>query len=201
MNEQQTVWTGALNAAISGLLAHGVPGEQPWCYPEDAHKLASAVADDALKAYRAKFPDSPASSPEWTGHARVELMGHRSYLGRIREVERYGAHLGEVQELLPSGEYGATHQFGGKSVYEIQHVALEDALKGLRGDRCRHCAGKHCYAHVLVQWGHPAWEDSEVPVLCGECKAAGKGEATGEGEEKADADLPFDEQGTTEAAQ
>ncbi len=177
MNEnEKRLWWQAYLAALTGMYAYGHAGE---IYSIDGADTAAAKAADlALARYQSFGPDSPASEPEWTGHARVELMGHRTYRGRIREVERYGAKMCEVQELLPSGEYGEVHLFGGKSVYAIRNLSLEEVLKELRPTRCRTCSSKGCWTNVEVAWGHPAWADATALVLCEKCKA--KGETTGE---------------------
>jgi len=107
--------------------------------------------------------------PPWTGHGRVELMGHRSYLGRIREVDRYGSRMGEVQELLPSGEYGETHVFGGKSVYEIQTLSLDAALAEVRPVKLCYC-GTCGRSSRQVPWGDPNY-DACADEICERCKA------------------------------
>ena len=164
------LWWEAYKAALTGRLAY--------CSSEDgfSHKEASddamRAADMALHDYHtACAPDEPnQADPPWTGHARVELMGHRSYLGRIREIDRYGSRLGEVQELLASGEYGETHLFGGKSVYEIREVSLEVALVALRPERHVYCGANNCGAYIQLKWGDADY--GEDRPFCGNCKAA-----------------------------
>lgn len=127
---------------------------------------AERIADSLERVTEPRTATRP--SEDWTGHARVELLGHRSYLGRIREVQRYGSQLVEVQELLASGEYGETHTFGGKSVYEIREVSLEEALKSLRPEKSLNCWT--CGTRIRkLQWGDPEYADPPRET-CDECK-------------------------------
>jgi hypothetical protein len=197
LNENERWWQAYL-AALAGSYA---------C--EDQDSLPASAAGDAIRAANMAVEDyrehcgnnSSASEPDWTGHARVELLGHRSYLGRIREVERYGAHMGEVQELLASGEYGDVHTFGGKAIHTLTPVTLEEALRELRPIRYPTCAAKGCWESVKLAWGQPGYDDP-IDVYCEKCKAEGKDKAEGkaEGESQGEAELPFDGE-STEAAE
>lgn len=218
MNEQEI----RFRAYLAALTAWAAVADS-----DDADKWAAQNAEKAVARFREA---SSSEAAPWTGHARVELLGHRSYLGRIREVERYGAHMGEVQELLPSGEYGDVHQFGGKGVYEIRSVSLEDALKELRPPKRLQC--HTCGLSIrTLNWGDadylapPRETCAECNTDCRKCQRFDRDlwkceltlpavherkrgaacesfqEGKNGGEPQEEAELPFDGQGTTEAAQ
>jgi len=164
MNDQDRAWWQAYLAALTGVLAN--PDNANW----DSERMCSACYEYANRSEElaAKRGESASYDPPWTGHGRVELLGHRSYLGRIREVDRYGSRLGEVQELLASGEYGESHLFGGKSVYEIRTVSLEDALKELRPTKFVRC--ERCRTDLrTVAYGEPGWAEESKPERCSNC--------------------------------
>jgi hypothetical protein len=178
MNEDRRLWWEAYKAALAGFC------HRPALHIDDAMNYCIDAADMAIRALAIKYEDP--LDPPWTGHARVELMGHRSYLGRIREIEAYGTRLGEVEELLPSGEYGDVHQFGGKSVYVIQPIQLEAALKELRPTRHIYCFG--CSNHEFsLNWGEPLYDSPDPIMYCDQCKETGEDKEEPEG-----TDLPFD---------
>lgn len=161
----QQLWCQAYLAAMTGLHAYSVMGEcRSGLECKDVDALASESADLAVKRLSEVAPNDP----PWTGHARVELLGHRSYLGRIREIDRYGSRLGEVAPLNADGSYGEPIPFGGRSIYTITPVTLDDALKVLRPDKSLSC---HDCGHRLrtLQWGDAEYSDPPR-VVCDECK-------------------------------
>ena len=160
-------WWQAYCASVTGL--HAFRTDSGGLEPDAVSKIAVESADRAVEDHTKRVEAySAQADPPWTGHARVELMGHRSYLGRIREIDRYGSRLGEVQVLLASGEYGSIIPFGGKSIYTITPIALEDALKELRPDKSLCCYG--CGRRIRkLQWGETEYSDPPC-VTCNECK-------------------------------
>ena len=61
---------------------------------------------------------------EW---ARVEIFGHRQHVGRIAEVERFGAKMLRID--VPTLEPGVftTHFYGGSSIFSITPTTPEAA--------------------------------------------------------------------------
>lgn len=57
--------------------------------------------------------------------AVVELMGHVRIAGRLSEVEKFGAKMGQLD--IPKGDGFYTRLFGGPSVYSITLVTEEVA--------------------------------------------------------------------------
>lgn len=53
-----------------------------------------------------------APPPTW---ALVEIFGHRSHYGEIREVEAFGAKLLEVVDV----DTGKTHRYGGAAIFSL----------------------------------------------------------------------------------
>jgi hypothetical protein len=133
---------------------------------------ATEWAKDALRAFKTYCADDALLAEAmgrtenecpWTGHARVDLFGHISYVGRIREVRRFGADLGEVQELNPDGTYGKVHPFGGKALHHMDAMTLDEALEEIRqaAQRWEYCT--NCKRGFFSYPGGP--------TLCKECRA------------------------------
>lgn len=58
----------------------------------------------------------------------IELLGHRSHVGRVSEVECYGATFAQVEALQPSGVF-TTHLYGSKAIYSVTELSEEAARK------------------------------------------------------------------------
>ena len=58
---------------------------------------------------------SPAAAPVHPAYALVEIFGHRSHYGEIREVEAFGAKLLEVIDV----DTGKLHRYGGASIFSL----------------------------------------------------------------------------------
>lgn len=161
-------WWQAYCASVTGL--HAFRLDSGGLEPDAVSKIAVESADRAVEDYTKHVEAySAQADPTWTGHSRVELMGHRSYLGRIREIDRYGSRLGEVQELLASGEYGETHLWGGRALHTLTPITLDAALGELRD--VRRYVQCECCSTVFddVKWGHPLFD--EPHPICAHCVA------------------------------
>lgn len=56
---------------------------------------------------------------EW---AKVEIFGHRQHVGRISEVERFGAKMLRIDEPTADPEVFTTHFYGGAAVFSVALV-------------------------------------------------------------------------------
>ena len=73
---------------------------------------------------------SPATVVQPT-YALVEIFGHRSHYGEIREVEAFGAKLLEVSDV----DTGKTHRYGGASIFSLtllSQAEMDEHLAGIR---------------------------------------------------------------------
>jgi hypothetical protein len=158
------VWWEAYKAALTGIATNRFTTLEGGC------ELAAQFALEAAKAYeRVCGTASDRLQPEWTGVSRIELMGHRSYLGRVREIELYGCRIGEVQELNVDGTYGKIHQFGGRALHTSSPMTEAEALAELRPERTVWCA--NCSNKVGVfNWGAPEYQAKRL--ICDKCKAS-----------------------------
>lgn len=161
------VWREAYNATLAGLVAHD-PDHVGLSY-NTAREIARHTADDALEEYHERFgSQSEEAEPAWQGHAKLSQFGHAEYVGRIREVDVFGACLGEIQEINPDGTYGAVHQFHGKSVYRLDKISLEEALLEVNPPNEAYC--DKCHRYVEIEYGDPQY-NAEKP-LCATCREA-----------------------------
>ncbi|ODP39289.1 hypothetical protein [Sphingomonas turrisvirgatae] len=69
--------------------------------------------------------DTPLPAGEY---AIVEVLGHRTIIGRVEEVERFGAKLMSIQPLF-NGELLAAVMIGGSSIYQFTPCTAEVAMK------------------------------------------------------------------------
>lgn len=68
--------------------------------------------------------DTPLPAEEW---ARVEIFGHRQHVGRIAEVERFGAKMLRIDVPTHDPAVFATHFYGGSSIFSITPTTEEAA--------------------------------------------------------------------------
>ena len=61
---------------------------------------------------------------EW---AVVEVFGHRSHAGMIREVERFGTKMLRIDVPGEGDSIFATHFYGGAAIFSIRHCTEEYA--------------------------------------------------------------------------
>lgn len=61
-------------------------------------------------------------------YAIVEILGHRTIIGRVEEVERFGAKLMSIQPLF-NGELLPAVMIGGSSIYQFTPCTAEVAMK------------------------------------------------------------------------
>lgn len=61
-------------------------------------------------------------------YAIVEVMGHRTIIGRVAEVERFGAKLLSIEPLF-NGELLPAIMVGGSSLYQFTPCSAEVALR------------------------------------------------------------------------
>ena len=64
---------------------------------------------------------SPAATAQ-PAYALVEIFGHRSHYGEIREVEAFGAKLLEVMDVDTS----KTHRYGGASIFSLTMLSQSE---------------------------------------------------------------------------
>ncbi len=57
-----------------------------------------------------------AKAPTW---AKIELFGHYSYLGRVREIEAYGGRMGLIESLTPLGFAPEPVIFGAGALFRV----------------------------------------------------------------------------------
>ena len=94
-------------------------------YVED-HAAANAMIPAPMTAM---VPSEPA-------YALVEIFGHRTHYGEIREVEAFGAKLLEVTDL----DTGKQHRYGGASIFSLtmlSEVEMEAHLASGAGEKER----------------------------------------------------------------
>jgi hypothetical protein len=70
--------------------------------------------------------DEPTPPPEGE-YAIVEALGHRTLIGRISEVERFGTKLCAIEPIF-QGELLPAVLIGGASIYQLTPCAVEVAL-------------------------------------------------------------------------
>lgn len=71
--------------------------------------------------------DEPAEETPPEEYAIVEIFGHRRHVGRIREVERFGAKLLRV-DVPKDGDFAAgyiSHFYGGASIFGMTPTDLD----------------------------------------------------------------------------
>lgn len=71
-------------------------------------------------------PEAPPARPEGE-YAIVEVMGHRTYLGRVSEVERFGTKLMQIEPIF-MGELLTPVMIGGASIYQFTPCTAETAF-------------------------------------------------------------------------
>ncbi len=82
------------------------------------------------------------TEPAYEGWARIELMGHRTRVGRVSEVEMYGAKMLRVDLPMTEDLEGeksdfVTEYYGGSSIYAVTPMDVELVQDYVRrsGDR------------------------------------------------------------------
>lgn len=76
----------------------------------------------------------PADEPGWEWMA-VEVFGHRSHAGRVREEERFGAKMLRIDVPVggdPDAKGWQTHFYGGASIFSLRLIDREAALAANR---------------------------------------------------------------------
>lgn len=66
--------------------------------------------------------------PDFESYAIVELMGHVRMTGLVREVERFGSKVGEINVIDKAGEVVATQFFGGAGLYRMTLCDKQTAM-------------------------------------------------------------------------
>lgn len=103
---------------------------------------ARDVANKALEAYAERFGDDASTSDAYDGWAHLEIMGHRSHYGMVREIRAYGTKLIEIQCLDDKcGLTDERHQYGGGAIFSNNPMDEETCRHGARSEtlcRCRH---------------------------------------------------------------
>ena len=69
-----------------------------------------------------------AVAPSFESWAIVELMGHVRMTGKVREVERFGSKVGEINVIDKEGEIVATQLFGGAGLYRMTLCDRQTAI-------------------------------------------------------------------------
>lgn len=88
---------------------------------DDANSASPAMAEGAAEELR------PAPLPDGE-YAIVEVMGHRTIIGRVTEVERFGAKLMAIEPLF-TGKLLPAVMIGGGSIYQYTPCSAEVAAK------------------------------------------------------------------------
>lgn len=74
------------------------------------------------------------SQPPFETWARLEIMGHRTHYGLIREVEVFGTKMLRIDTV---GEDAGTHVYGAQAIYGITVMTEEDCRKAVAPYRPR----------------------------------------------------------------
>jgi len=160
-DEHKRLWFQAYCAAMEGLVsAHGSkwnPGE---------------FADTAIHEYHEKFGSDSATDGAYEGWAHLEIMGHRSYYGRVREIRAYGTSLIEIQCLNDKGELtDERHQYGGGAIFHngpMDEATCRHEAQGERKVRCHHYDAKTQLRCASIAWtkGHNGYcsEHEQEPL-------------------------------------
>ncbi len=157
MDDHKRLWFQAYCAALQGMLA------SPTFEGDDKLLGASkSYADAALSDYRDRFgSDAPTDAP-YEGWAHLEIMGHRSHYGYVREVMAYGTRMIEIQELDQAGEgFEATFMYGGGAIFCNTPMDEETCRHLARGEHkmtCDHTdktTGKRCGVPI---WSLRSWD-------------------------------------------
>ncbi len=73
--------------------------------------------------------------PMW---ARVELLGHKLYFGRIREASHFGVLGAEVEPMQPTGA-GVAFFVGGAAIYRVTPMIEDDVRRSALPQTWRAC--------------------------------------------------------------
>ena len=74
------------------------------------------MTEPYIEDYAAACAIIPApAQPPVPDYALVEIFGHRTHYGEIREIEAFGAKLLEVTDV----DTGKTHRYGGASIFSL----------------------------------------------------------------------------------
>lgn len=76
--------------------------------------------------------DQPPPAEQW---ALVEIFGHRSHMGRLVEVERFGAKLMRVDVPTADPNVFETHYYGGSAIFSIRPMTEEAVRKSVARQR------------------------------------------------------------------
>lgn len=66
-------------------------------------------------------------------YAVVEIMGHRRRVGRVSEIQKYGAAFCRVEPLLDAdGTLGPPEDYSGAAIFAEHEIPLAQALEAMR---------------------------------------------------------------------
>ena len=101
-------------------------------------------------------------------YAIVEVLGHRTLVGRVTEVERFGAKLMSIEPIF-AGELLTAVMIGGASIYQFTPCTAERALARAPKSRWQ------MPASILAAMPPEALPAPELAddVYCGTCGEAG----------------------------
>lgn len=98
-------------------------------------------------------PTAPALDDGWEW-AIVEIFGHRSHAGRVREEERFGAKLLRIDVPIkgdPAANGWETHFYGGSSIFSFTPTDEDSAMRSNKPyeppSRFRLAPPEHDYEH------------------------------------------------------
>ena len=74
------------------------------------------LAANVMAFMKTDTPDQPEELPDGD-YAIVEIMGHRTIIGRVTEIERFGAKLMSIEPIL-AGKLLPAVLIGGGSIYQ-----------------------------------------------------------------------------------
>ncbi len=160
------------------------------------------VAQESVGRYHAhcgQEPDDPPAAP-YEGWAHLEVMGHRSHYGLVREVRGFGTRLIEIRELNGDGELvDAVIQYGGSAIFANTQLDEEVARHFARGQHRVTCAHRdeHGKATCDVEVWTTGYHDfcaehrptaDAAPKSTGDDVGFGVGDEDLDDEEEGDAD-------------
>lgn len=152
-DEHKRLWFQAYCAALQGQLG---ASEFVSSKPRQLRELSVSFADTAMAEFYVKFGADAPTSNAYEGWAHLEVMGHRSHYGRVREIRAYGAKLIEIQCLNAEGGLSEErYQYGGGAIFCNTPMDEKTCRHSARGEHEVGCS--HVDETTHERCGIPVW--------------------------------------------